>query len=125
MKAWTEITHYAGFDWARDHHDVVVVDPQGNITTEFRIAHTLAGWQQFREKIQGYGAVAVAIETSQGAAIDQLLQSNVTVYPVHPLSAKRYRERKAPSGNKTDHLDAWALAWNRTYPDPAPAFVIF
>jgi len=110
VKTWTEITHYAGFDWARDHHDIVIVDPQGNITTEFRIAHTLAGWQQFREKIQGYGAVAVAIETSQGAAIDQLLQSNVTVYPVHPLSAKRYRERKAPSGNKTDHLDAWALA---------------
>jgi len=28
MKPWTEITHYAGFDWARDHHDVVVVDPR-------------------------------------------------------------------------------------------------
>jgi hypothetical protein len=23
MKPWIEITHYAGFDWARDHHDIV------------------------------------------------------------------------------------------------------
>jgi len=27
-----------------------------------------------------------------------------------PVSAKRYRERKVPSGNKTDHVDAWSLA---------------
>ena len=23
---WESITHYAGFDWAKDHHDVVVVN---------------------------------------------------------------------------------------------------
>jgi hypothetical protein len=53
--------------------------------------------------------VGVAIETSQGAAVDQLLQSDYTLFPVHPVAAQRYRERKAPSGTKTDHLDAWAL----------------
>jgi len=34
MKPWTEITHYAGFDWARDHHDVVIVDRQGQIVAD-------------------------------------------------------------------------------------------
>ena len=29
MKAWKEITYYGGFDWARDHHDVVIVDRSG------------------------------------------------------------------------------------------------
>jgi transposase len=29
---------------------------------------------------------------------------------VHPTSAQRYRERKAPSGVKDDDLDAWSLA---------------
>lgn len=110
MKPWTEITHYAGFDWARDHHDVVIVDRQGQIVADFRLEHSLAGWQQFADKIKDYPALAVAIETSQGAAVDQLLQRNCTVYPVNPLSAKSYRERKAPSGNKTDHLDGWSLA---------------
>ena len=36
--------------------------------------------------------------------------ANYTVYPVHPVAAQSYRERKAPSGTKTDHVDAWGLA---------------
>jgi len=110
MKPFNEITHYAGLDWARDHHDVVIVDRQGRIVADFRIEHSLAGWQQFRENVKAYPALGVAIETSQGAVVDQLLQLDCSVYPVNPLSAKHYRERKAPSGNKTDHLDAWSLA---------------
>ncbi len=110
MKSWNEITHYAGFDWARDHHDVVIVDRLGQSVAEFRIAHTLEGWQQFRDQVKAYPGLAIAIETSQGAAVDQLLQTECQVYPVNPLSAKSYRERKVPSGNKTDHVDAWSLA---------------
>jgi transposase len=110
MKPWIEITHYAGFDWARDHHDVVIVDRQGQIVADFRIEHTLEGWRQFQEQVKPHPALAVALETSQGAAVDQLLQRDCSVYPVNPLSAKSYRERKAPSGNKTDRLDAWSLA---------------
>lgn len=110
MKPWIEITHYAGFDWARDHHDVVIVDRQGQIVADFRIEHSLAGWQEFRDKVKPYPALAVAIETNQGAAVDQLLPLDCAIYPVNPLSAKSYRERKAPSGHKTDRLDGWSLA---------------
>ena len=110
MKPWIEITHYAGFDWARDHHDVVIVDRQGQIAADFHIEHSLAGWQEFRDKVKPYPALAVAIETNQGAAVDQLLLLDCALYPVNPLSAKSYRERKAPSGHKTDRLDAWSLA---------------
>jgi transposase len=111
MKTWQQLTHYAGFDWARDHHDLVVLDPQGRLVAQFRIEHTLAGWQEFRQKINAYPALGVVIETSQGAAVDQLLQmEGLTIYPIHPAAAQRYRERKAPSGNKTDLLDARSLA---------------
>ena len=110
MKPWSEISHYAGFDWARDHHDVVIVDRQGQIVADFRIEHSLAGWQAFREQGKAYPALAVAIETNQGGAVDQLLALDCALYPVNPLSAKSYRERKAPSGHKTDRLDAWSLA---------------
>lgn len=110
MKPWTDITHYAGFDWAKDHHGVVIVDAQGRIVADFQFNHSLEGWQSFGEKTSAFANLAVAIETSQGAAVDQLLQRSYTVYPVHPVSAQSYRERKAPSGNKTDHLDAWGLA---------------
>jgi len=110
MKIHPQLTHFAGFDWAKDHHDTTVVDLRGDIVAEFRIDHSLAGWQQWREKTATYPALGVAIETSFGAAIEGLLDSGVTVYPVNPLNAKRYRERKCASGNKTDRHDAWSLA---------------
>ncbi len=110
VKSWQEITHYAGFDWAKDHHAVVVVDSQGHLVADFEFEHSLEGWQKFAEKTSAWPNLAVAIETSQGAAVDQLLQREYTLYPVHPVAAQSYRERKAPSGTKTDHLDAWGLA---------------
>ena len=33
------MTHYAGFDWAHDHHDVVIVDRSGQIVADFEIKH--------------------------------------------------------------------------------------
>lgn len=110
MKTWTELTHYAGFDWAGDHHDVVVVGQSGSIVLEFRFEHNAEGWAAFRKKVQPYTALGVAVETRSGAAVEELLGSNCTVFPVQPTAAARYRERKAPSGVKDDRLDAWALA---------------
>jgi transposase len=110
MKAWNELTHFAGFDWAKNHHDVVAVDREGRIATEFQFEHTAAGWQEFGRKLKELGAVAVAIETSQGPVVEKLLELGLTVYPMHPKSAQRYRDRKIPSGNKTDRKDAWSFA---------------
>lgn len=110
MKPWQDITHFAGFDWAKDHHAVLIVDTQGKIVADFEFEHSLEGWQRLVKETSAYPKLAVAIETSQGAAVDQLLQRQYTVYPVHPVAAESYRQRKAPSGTKTDHLDAWGLA---------------
>jgi transposase len=110
MKEWKEITHYAGFDWAREHHLVVIVDPQGQIVADFPFEHSVEGWKSFREKTAPFAHLAVAIETSQGVVVDQLLQGGYAVYPVNPAAAVSYRQRKAPSGTKTDQLDAWSLA---------------
>src|SRR5205085_71943 len=38
------------------------------------------------------------------------LQSQVTVYPMQPKAAERYRDRHVPSGSKTDQVDAWCFA---------------
>jgi len=53
MKSWQQITHYAGFDWARDHHDVVILDPQGQIVADFQFEHTQEGWKLFRVQPTG------------------------------------------------------------------------
>jgi len=117
---------FVGLDWASDHHDVVVVNGAGEIVEDFRFEDTAEGWAQFTQKLSGYPHPAVAIETSGGSTVERLLESGYAVYPVNPLAAKRYRERKAPSGTKSDRLDAWSLAdalrlegnqWRRLQPN--------
>lgn len=107
---WHQHPHFAALDWASDHHDVAIVDHTGALVAEFRFAHTAAGWAEFTEKMQPYAGAPLALETSSGPAVDQLLQRGWTLYPVNPKAAERYRERKAPSGTKTDAHDAWSLA---------------
>jgi len=110
MNTWNQLRYYAGFDWAADHHDVVILEPGGRRVAQFRFPHSAEGWQQFRQQIQPYPALGVAIETRSGAAVEELLQSACTVFPVQPKAAARYRERQSPSGAKDDPRDAWALA---------------
>lgn len=110
MKTFAELTHFAGLDWAKDHHDVVIVDRAGQITAQFTFPHSATGWRQWREQAEACAALGVAVETSSGPAVEQLLASGVTVFPLNPKSAKAYRLRKAPSGTKTDRLDAWSFA---------------
>ena len=50
MNSWSEITHYAGFDWAKDHHEAVIVDRLGQSVADFQIEHNAQGRQRWREK---------------------------------------------------------------------------
>jgi transposase len=107
---FSQLTAFAGFDWATEKHDVVVLDPQGNRLLEMRFAHTAEGWNQLRTKLGSLGKVGVAIETNCGPAVERLLDMGVAVYPLNPKAAERYRDRQAPSGVKDDAFDAWCFA---------------
>jgi transposase len=107
---WNQQPYFAALDWAKDHHDVIVVDRNGALVAEFRFAHTAQGWAQFNQHMEKFGRCPIAIETSSGPAVDQLLQRAYPIYPLNPKAAQRYRERKAPSGTKTDRHDAWSMA---------------
>jgi transposase len=108
--AWQTHRAFGGLDWASQSHAVVIVDAQGRVVEAFEIEHSALGWKQFRERLQPYGSIPFAIETSQGAAVEQLLEAGMIVYPLNPKSAQAYRERKAPSGGKDDWLDSWSFA---------------
>jgi len=102
---------FAGFDWAGDHHDVVVFDPVGTILLELTFADDAAGWAGFAKRLtEGLGldpsGLAVAIETNNGPAVERLLALGCAVYPLNPKAAESYRERKNNAGCKDDHLDA-------------------
>jgi transposase len=107
---WQQHRAFGALDCASQTHCVVVVDQTGKVIEDFEIEHSALGWKKFREKLQPYGSIPFAIETSQGAAVEQLLEAGMMVYPLNPKSAKAYRERHAPSGVKDDQLDAWSFA---------------
>ena len=60
---WTEQPYFAALDWAKDHHDVAVVERVGTIVAEFQFAHTAAGWAQFEAQMQAFGLCPIALET--------------------------------------------------------------
>jgi len=112
---WETMRLFVGFDWARDHHDAVAVDGCGQIVLGVSFADTAEGWSQFRQELtRRAGAdlspVAVAVETNNGPAVERLVQTGCGVFPMNPKAAQRYRDRKAPSGGKSDRLDAWSFA---------------
>jgi len=128
---WESHGYFMGFDWATKHHDVVVLNREGRTVLDLHISHTAEGWRHLRDQLVNLAGsdlrvVAVTIETNCGPAVEHLLELGCTLYPLNPKAAQRYRDRKAPSGGKTDHLDALSFAdalrtdghaWRRLKPD--------
>jgi len=114
---YSTLTHYGAVDWAKGHHDLCVVDRAGGIVFELSIDDTPQGWAGLRARLAAMiaadGAPAIVgftIETSCGPAVERLLEADLPVFPLNPMAAERYRDRKAPSGHKNDRLDAFSFA---------------
>ena len=105
-----QLDHFIGFDWGIDKHQVTAVARDGKIVLQMAFADTAQGWAQFRQTLEPLGKVAVAIETSRGPAVERLLETGLTIYPMNPKAAERFRDRKAPGGVKDDPLDSWSFA---------------
>jgi transposase len=122
---------YAGVDWAMDGHAVCVVNEHGTPVVEFDVEHTGKGLTEMCQRINGAGALRVAIERPDGPVVDALLEAGLVVVVVSSRSVKALRERYGTSGNKSDRSDAYMLAdclrtdghrWRSLEPD-SPATV--
>jgi hypothetical protein len=71
---WQQHRAFGALECASEKHSVIVVDQVGKVIEDFEIEHSALGWKKFREKLQSYGSIPFAIETSQGAAVEQLLE---------------------------------------------------
>jgi hypothetical protein len=80
MKDWNKREHFAALDWASDHHDVVVVNREGKLLENFAFAHRGLGWEELRQKLARYPGLAIAVETNQGAAVQQLVEAGLEVF---------------------------------------------
>jgi Transposase len=117
--SWTgeAMRMFIGDDWAEDHHDVKVMDETGRVLAKRRLPEGVTGMARLHEltgQQLGQDAedaeVAVGIETDRGPWVAALIAAGYAVFPVNPLQASRYRERRGVSGAKSDGADAHVLA---------------
>lgn len=109
------MTVYCGIDWAESHHDVALVDDDGQLLAKRRIGDDAAGYQLLLDLLAEYGdsaetPIPVAIETSHGLLVAALRTGTRQVFAVNPLAAARYRDRHGVSRKKSDPGDALVLA---------------
>jgi transposase len=106
---------YCGIDWAEDHHDISLVDRDGQLLARRRISDDAAGLAQLLGLLAEHGdtpddPIPVAIETPRGLLVACLRATGRPVYPINPMSVARYRDRHSVAGRKSDHGDAVVLA---------------
>jgi transposase len=106
---------FCGIDWAEDHHDVALVDPDGNIVGKRRISDDAAGFTLLVQLLAEAGdsaedPIPVAIETTRGLLVACPRATGRTVYAINPKAVDRYRDRHGVTGKKSDAGDALVLA---------------
>jgi transposase len=106
---------FCGIDWAEDHHDIAVVDRNGQLLARHRIGDDPAGLTTLLDLLAEHGDTAkdpiqVAIETPRGLLTACLRATGRQVYPINPMAVARYRDRHSVAGRKSDHGDAVVLA---------------
>jgi transposase len=105
---------FVGDDWAEAHHDLCVVNEQGEVLGKRRVSEGLQGIGQFHALVADHcddpSQVVVGIETDRGLFIQALVAAGYQVFAINPFAASRYRERHTVSGAKSDVGDAKVLA---------------
>ena len=106
---------FCGIDWATEHHDVAVIDGDGNVVARGRVSNDAPGFAALLTLLAEAGdnaadPIPVGIETDRGLWVAALRATGRVIYPINPLAASRYRARYAVSGAKSDATDAVLLA---------------
>jgi transposase len=104
---------YIGWDWGHARHAVAVVDEDGRILDQWIQLPTKEGYRKTIERLQKYGVpseLRIAIETSQGSAVDTLLSAGFSVVQIPPTSFAAARARWGTSRAKSDPGDSYRLA---------------
>jgi hypothetical protein len=72
-----DVKLFCGIDWAETHHDVAIIDGDGQLVAKGRIADDPAGFAELIEMLTAAGdcaqdPVPVAIETPRGLLVASL-----------------------------------------------------
>jgi transposase len=102
-----------GWDWAKDAHDITVMDDTGAMVDRWAPAHDELGIVTTLARLASHGDPAelpVAIEATASVVIDRLLAAGHPVVPIHPNAFHATRPRWGASKAKSDPGDSFKLA---------------
>jgi Transposase len=96
---------FCGIDWAEDHHDVAVIDADGQLVIKRRITDDADGFAELLGMLESVGdtsndPIPLAIETPRGVLVSALLgissfsPMNLTVDEPVSLGSTRRRFRR-------------------------------
>ena len=105
---------FVGIDWSEQHHDVCLLDDEGQVLVQHRISVGTDGLQRLHELIATHAEhpelVAVGIELDRGLLVGSLVAAGYQVHKIEPIATDQFRKRFGPSGGKSDIGDAKVLA---------------
>ena len=99
----------AGVDWAKDAHEVLVAEADGEKLGAASITHDEAGITRLCQALVTLGVARVAIERPDGLLIERLLDAGLCLIAIHPNQVKAARDPVPPAGGKSDRFDAFVL----------------
>lgn len=100
----------AGLDWAKDTHQVCVLEADGEPLLQRGFAHGERDLNRMCELLVELGVKRIAIERPEGVLVERVLEAGLVVVPIHPNQLKAARPRFRASGGKSDAFDAFCLA---------------
>jgi transposase len=100
----------AGLDWAKDTHQVCVLEADGDPLVQRGFTHDERDLDRMCELLVESEVKRIAIERPDGVLVERLLEAGLVVLPVHPNQLKAVRPRFRASGGKSDSFDAFCLA---------------
>jgi transposase len=106
----THMNHYVGIDNSSADHKVRIIDEKGNLNLSFSITNTFDGFEELNTKLSGLSDMRIGFELPHGPLVDYLHLKDYHLYSLNPLKIKRFKESLKVAGNKTDDIDAHAIA---------------
>jgi transposase len=105
---------FLGIDWGERHHELCLLDQDGQVLAARRVPDGLAGVGEVHALVAAHAEdpaqVAVGIETDRGLLVAALLAAGYQLYAVNPQVISHYRARQGSSRAKSDRGDAKVLA---------------
>ncbi|WP_439681664.1 IS110 family transposase [Embleya sp. MST-111070] len=107
-------TYWAGIDWAKDTHDIAVVDRDGVVVAHATVEHSPAGVAAILDVLRSVRrqrrSIPIGIERADGLLVEALVKAGQPVVPINPTMAARYRKSLSNTRRKSDRGDSADLA---------------